>query len=375
MIAGAAILALVAACSSSGSSGGGGGLASATSASGSGNTQVQAAIDRTKAASTRPTSIVGLTPLSKKPPAGKKIIFLECSTNQVCKTIGDGDEQAAKLLGWSISRISYDNSNPESVINAMNQAVTQKPDAIVITGVASSVYQPALANAKAAGIPVVTGSTQDDVGGMTGNGIIGLAGSPTSYIRASKTVVDWMIADSQGKAKVLFVTADAFPAIKAEVAADVDYLKASCSTCTEKVLRQSAADVGTNTPNNVVSALQADPSINYVYFGFGDLSRGAAPALQNAGIKAKIVGFAPVEENFQRLQDGEEYAWAGWSGLLIGWAQEDVLARYFTGGDMSVAKDEQLTATLYTKDSPAPNTSPIFPANYQDLYGKAWMLS
>lgn len=332
--------------------------------------QVQAAKERAQALLAEPTELVENEPLSKKPDA-KTVAWLQCSQSS-CGVIGDGVTAAGKLLGWKVKRFDFSNTDPESVITTMDQAVDSNPDAIAISGVPSERYEAALARAKAKGIPVIEGAVVDEVGGMDGNGIVGLVGGKAAYKAGAEAVSDWIIGDSGGDANVLVVTADDFPIIKFEADSVEGHLAAECKGCKVTRLNQAVADIGTNTPNNVVSALQENPKIDYVYFGFGDLSRGVAPAVSGAGLDTKIVGLAPVNENFQRLMDGEEAAWASWATSLIGWGMVDGLARYFNGDSMESANDKPLTFRLFTADSPPPNESPVFPTNYADLYAKMW---
>lgn len=335
------------------------------------STQVADAKERSDALLAEPKELRTTEPLSKKPEAGKTVAWLQCSQSS-CGVIGDGVTAAAEVLDWKINRIDFSNTDPESIITAMDQAVDSKPDAIALSGVPSERYEVALERANEAGIPVITGAVIDEVGGMDGNGIVGLVGGGASYEEGASIVADWVIADSDGKANVLIVTADDFPIIKFESEAVQAHLDEACDGCKYTVLNQAVADIATNTPNNVVSALQQDPTIDYVYFGFGDLSRGVAPAISAAGLDAQVVGLAPVNENFQRLIDGEEAAWASWATSLIGWGMVDGLARFFNGDDMEPANDQPLTFRLFTADSPPPNENPIFPTNYEELYAELW---
>jgi ribose transport system substrate-binding protein len=335
--------------------------------------QVAAAKERADAMLAEPKELVENEPLSRKPDAGKTIAWLQCSQSS-CAVIGDGVAAAGELLGWKVNRFDFSNTDPESVINTVEQAVESDPDAIAISGVPSERYESALASAKEKGIPVIEGAVVDEVGGVDGNGIVGLVGGKSAYKAGAEAVSDWVIADSGGDANILVVTADDFPIIKFEADTVEAHVAEACDGCKVTRLNQAVTDIGTNTPNNVVSALQQDPDIDYVYFGFGDLSRGVAPAVSGAGLEAKIVGLAPVNENFQRLMDGEEAAWASWATSLIGWGMVDGLARFFNGDSMEPANDKALTFRMYTADSPPADENPVFPVDYADLYAEMWQL-
>jgi hypothetical protein len=108
-----------------------------------------------------PTSIAISTPLPRKPPTGKHIIFLDCS-QPTCPPFLLGLKPAAAALGWTVSNISFQ-PTPEAEVAALGAAIQQKPDGIFVTGLARAVIQSALSQAQAAHIPVVDGYTTNAV--------------------------------------------------------------------------------------------------------------------------------------------------------------------------------------------------------------------
>ncbi|MGE3622103.1 MAG: hypothetical protein AB7L84_16740, partial [Acidimicrobiia bacterium] len=195
-----AVLAL-AACGSDddepvGAGGGGGGSES------SGDDQVTAARARVEEALAEPTEFIGREPLSEVPEPGKELIFLRCSL-PVCSIIAAAFQDAAAVLDWKAEIIDFSSTDPESVIAAMNQAVDAAPDGIAITGLPISAFEEPLARAQKAGIPVSIGAVADvEVGGMDGNGVVGLSSGPATVLAAAYMVGDYMIADSEGEANV-----------------------------------------------------------------------------------------------------------------------------------------------------------------------------
>ena len=55
-----------------------------------------------------------------------------------------------------------------------------------------------------------------------------------------------------------------------------------CPACTVKDVDQQATDIGTKTPQSVVSTFQRDPKLNYAIFSFGDMTIGLQAALKSA---------------------------------------------------------------------------------------------
>lgn len=372
-----AVLALLAGgCSSDDGTGAAGGSDDATEDTGggpAGNPAAEEAQERAEAFLEDPTELRDLEPLSATPEEGKRIVWLRCSQPS-CQVIGDNVVAAAEELGWEVDTIDFSNTEPESVIVAMNQALDSDPDGIALSGIPSDRIEEPLARAQEAGIPVISAAVVEEVGGIDGNGIIGLMGGPNSYETGASAVVDWVIADSGGDANIAVFTVDDFPIIRFEAEAVQAHVEEACPDCTVTVVNQTTADIGTNTPGSVVSTIQENPDIDYVYFGFGDLSRGVTPALLEAGLDAKVVGLAPTEENYQRIIDGEEAAWASWSTPLVGWDIVDGFARFYNGDDLDVIDDRAMTIQLFTEEHPPESESPIFPANYKDLYDEIWQV-
>ena len=87
-------------------------------------------------------------------------------------------------------------------------------------------------------------------------------------------------------------------------------LRSVCPGCRVTDLDQPTSYVGTQTPSNIVSVLERNPSLNWIVYTVGDLSLGVDPALKAAGIlgKVSIGGNAPDQTNLIALRNGTETA-------------------------------------------------------------------
>jgi ribose transport system substrate-binding protein len=173
-------------------------------------------------------------------------------------------------------------------------------------------------------------------------------------LASGKLTADWIAVDSEGSAKVLLVDVPSYPVLVPYATAMKDELGAVCAACSVTTINVSLADIGTNLPNAVVSALQRDPELKYVVFGFGDMTIGLEPALLAAGIQdqATLVGQMPGVENIQNLRDGANGAWVAHISAESGWRAVDAFARAFAGDDPTIV--EGLPAMqILTKDNVA----------------------
>ena len=103
--------------------------ASATTDSGGQYAEIKAQVDKL---TQHPTQIPQTTPLDQPPPKGKTISYLQCGA-PVCVTLGKYLTDGAKAVGWKVNVID-EGGTPETVKAAWDEAIRQKPDAIVPTG-------------------------------------------------------------------------------------------------------------------------------------------------------------------------------------------------------------------------------------------------
>ena len=323
---------LLTACSSSSSSSGTTPSGS-TTAGGGDAAGVAAATQYLQTYIANPTSIVLTTPVSKAPPKGKFIIKLT-TPEPVSTVISNNAADAATALGWTFKSLMI-GATADGPAKAFDAALQMKPDGIIISGDPKSTYSVQLAAAKAAGIPVVSESTTD-VGG-TGDGIIANPDGPGQVAAWGKLVAAGIVVDSGGTADVLSVNIPAYPILNVYAGALKAALAEWAPNAKVTDLNVQATDIGTKVGPAIVSAMQADPNINYASFSFGDLSIGVPAALSAAGLNVKIVGETPSPANIQGLKDGTQTMWPGFSAPILGWRDIDALVRFYTGDNPAAA--------------------------------------
>ncbi len=271
---------------------------------------------------------VGVSAPLKRSPSGKTVDYMECGVTE-CKVIGDLLEQGAKPLGMRINRVSAGNT-PESIARAFDQAVQDKPDGVVASGVSKALYAKQLTQLKQLGIPVVSMGTAD-LPGNDGLAQVLLGGN--SYLNAGKYAADWAITDSKGSAKVLLVTAPVFDFNKPLAQSFQATMKRNCPGCDVHVMGVSPDDIGKGVPGQIVSYLQQKPDTDYVITSFGSLMIGVPQAIGAAGLQGKVNLFtvAPSQADFQNAKAGLEKGNLASSKQYLGWITADQIARAMTG--------------------------------------------
>jgi ribose transport system substrate-binding protein len=368
-------MSLLAACSSN-STGTSQPAANATtpaSAGSSGTGNVAAATAAMTPYLTTPSSIGLTTALNSAPPKGLTVAYLEGNITAY-KLLVPGLQAATAALGWHLKIVPFDTTNPTSLSAAVEQAVAEKVNFILESGVGSDQFSAGLAAAQAAHIPVVEAIQNPE----QANGVIGCVGCQASTL-AGEVAANWIISDSGGKANVLF---DTDPEFTTFTPLQTKFLETihQCGGCTSAVQQTSTAQLESGaTGPAIVSYLQSHPEVNYIFFSFSQLSTGVRSALNAAGVgsKVKIITAGPVLSNIQSVIDGSEQAAFCYAGIgEVMWRAVDLMARYQQGMSVADSVNTPISSVLWTTANvPKPATVYDGATNYQAQYKALWHVS
>jgi ribose transport system substrate-binding protein len=237
----------------------------------------------------------------------------------------------------------------------MQQATNLKPDAILITGLPKEQATGPIADARKAGIPVfcvACGFQEAAASPPTKTGLtyevswdFGLQGKITAA---------QIVLDSKGTANVLMTSDPEFSSTR-DRNAEASKVFSDCSGCkVSKTLTFNAADVATSLPAEMKAALQADPSIDYVWNPYDDPAMVANNAILQLGNKGKVFttgvdANAPNVENIQSggPQIGDNVVPLSWTA----YAEIDNVNRYLNHAPMLT--DNHIPYVLVTKTNAA----------------------
>lgn len=262
-------------------------------------------------------------PLAKKPPAGKKVVFLQCEL-PACERFVSGMEGATKALGWNLETIVFPSANPGK---GLETALSQNPDYIAMSGVPQSVIKSQMATAEKQGVPIVSCSTveQGKPGGYA-------AQCESTDVNETEILAQWMEEDSGGNAHVLGLTLPLYPILGTQIEyLESEFLK-NCSGCSYKSLNLTPENLAEGAVGQkVVAELQQNPEINYIYSTFADPTTGLRPVLDSAGYKdVKIVSAAGNETTVQEVPE-KVAATTQTPNEFMSWQMVDALARISVG--------------------------------------------
>ncbi len=289
-----------------------------------------------------PNASIGVTIPLTGVPEKKTIAWMECDVPTCAAYITPGFEAATAALGWDLVKIPMKSTEPGP---AFQQAIDQGVDFIASTGLAIAQYQPQLEAANAAGIKVLSCFGTDDPSPDT---IQMQCGDENFVSKTGPLMADWAIADSNGAANILIVSIPDFPVLKVETDAFIAQLGTNCAACTYEELNVTLDDlIGGKVPAAVVSKVQANSDLNYIFYSFGDLPGGVSAALDTAGLADQVKQFGQDFStiDLQEIVDGTMGAWSADPKGYAGWLMVDAAARLSLGMEL---EEERAASALPT---------------------------
>ena len=213
-----------------------------------------------------------------------------------------GMQNAAKIVGFDF-RAWQTQLSPDQWTQGINKAVEEKYNLIdLVGGLPPEYIAPQIGEARSKGVKVVTTHdydfTQTPPPFLDGSG-------KTDYVTVGKLIAAWTIAKTGGKVNALVFGPDEITPTVPLKTAILDYFKQNCPDCKTKYINTPAAEWATKIQPAVQDALLADPTINYVLPIYDSMSQFAAPAIQSANSKAKIVSYNGTPFVLDMMRDGD----------------------------------------------------------------------
>ncbi len=329
----------------------------------------------------QPTSITITAPLNARPKAGVKVTFINANVGPA-PSFGVGVKAATEALGWQYAELGVDLRNPATVNSAFVQAIDGGAQVIITAALDQALMQDALTTAKSKGVVVIDAATSNSAG----NGITAVIGPPSqgASLWAGLPALQ-MIVDSNGAAGKADIAMAFIPqldtihrpnlnAVKAEIA------KYCPTTCTTSEIALPVGDVQSGKgAAGIISFLQQNPKVDYVYVCGPELALGLAGALQEAGLtKIKFLGSAPDEAAVNETAEGRGQGWGAVPFVAWGWQLVDAAARAVGGQDVTVSEKAGIPIWLVNPGNATKvrfeNKYPSGPAGYAEQFKKLWKL-
>ena len=344
---------------------GGPSLAAVVAADQSGLPQLRAEVQRYLK---QPTQI-GVTAKLSKLPTGKLFLHMRCAA-PICVEASKEYGAAARALGMRFKAIDA-GATPSAIAQAFNQAVAEKPDALISGAIPPQLFRKQLDQLVKNGTKVILYATAPP----NPKGITAVVFPPKVFTQVGTLLARFVYADANAKpTKAVYVQTPELAALNYASDAFKKELKRLCAECDITVLNVQLAEIGRVIPGKVVSYLQANPDTSYVVSQFGDLNVGVPQALRAAGIAGKkLVSTQGSKVNMQYIKNGQEYANLISFLDVTYWQVLDIVARSLAGQKFTIPPVPQQWIRSSNLNF-NPNSPPPYGVDYKAEFRKLWGL-
>jgi len=359
-----ALAALVAGCGSSGDAKGTG-AAGATLREGA-----KAAIEANLAPYVgHPSAFPVDEPLTKKPSPNATIAYLQCAV-PTCALLSQVLDGATKTLGVKLSVVKA-GSSAAALQQAAETILAEKPAAVIIPAVDPSQYREQMGKFADAGIPVISLGVNDaDKYPAIKASLVGV---PTTT-RGGTLLADRVLRDDGAGESVFYSVPELnfSPILKK---AYIDEINKQCDGCKVREVDIPISQLGSTAPSTVVSDLQKNPKTKAAVFVAFDAAAGLPQALDVAGIKVDVVGFAPDPNALGYIKEGKVGAGLGTGLVVASWTAVDAAARLITGQPLAKGEAEDATVLQLLEKADITFDPQLGFAGYPDMaqrFAKLW---
>ena len=384
--AGAATLLAAAACSSASPTSTNSGSSSSSTSTNSGSSASAASqpgLADARAQITSHQAVPGFTPPgpafdARKGMTGKSIFSIGIGTqDQFIQVIQSSEQAIAKAVGFKYT--PWPNTGtPSQWARGIETAINEHASLIDLLGINPEQVAPQIADARRAGIPVVSTDAYDL--SQTPPASLGLATYVRiPYAQAVRLMADWAAQDTNGGANVLIIGSPEVVASAAQVAGTELEFKKVCPTCHVSETGITIANWATQIQPEVQSAIRSNPQLNYILPIYDSASQFVIAGINTAGAQGKvhISTYDGTPFVLQFLQSGNTVTMDVGQDLdWLAYAFMDQEMRYLSG--QKPVSDENLPLRVFIKQNvneagvpPKPSTGygTAYITGYHNLWG------
>jgi len=244
-----------------------------------------------------------------------------------CARFSAALKAGSEALGYKF-KVCNGGTSADTIAKCFTNAVNAKPDVIVANGIGADIAGDGYAAAKKAGIPIL--------GSLTGNTPGAVPGVATEVNGATceaegNDLANWVIADSAGKANILFAGTKTYACNQQRQAGFLSTIKA-CETCKVTTLEYAIDAIQSALPQQLQSALQSNADATYVVATPDAAALAAVDAVRQSGKQIKVAGFDGDAPNVALVKKGDIDAAEVTTGFAEdGWTAADAAARVIAG--------------------------------------------
>jgi ribose transport system substrate-binding protein len=263
---------------------------------------------------------------------GKNVWMIQSTVTPLVTSVTEAFQAAGNAAGVKTTIVNG-NGSVATTVTATSQAIAQHASAIVLFAIPITEVKAQIAQAKAAGIPVIdtfNGNTGQD---LSAQGVFGHVSEDSKA--AGKTVADWMLAHTNCNLDAAILGASVVAPHALSAAGAAEEIKTQCSSCKSTFVNLDLTKLVTDAGSQAQQTLRRDPKINLVMSCFDGAVPLIAAGMNQSGIKnVPIISMdgADASIGFIRSKTSPQIAdLALPPASYIGWAYMDQTLRALTG--------------------------------------------
>jgi ribose transport system substrate-binding protein len=314
---------------------------------------------------------------------GKKIVFIGPLSIPFAQQNAEGLKQAGEAAGATVEAIDG-KAQVNDYVRAIEQAISQKADVILIESLPVSLFASQLKKAEAAGIPVISVENHDPGPPPPSDPKAVVASVDQCHACAGRAMAQLAVADSKGKANAVAIWSSDVAGIGTpQVDAIKEEFAKLCPDCKLKVIDAPLAQWATRLGGLTRTTLTANPDVDYILPLYDGMVSFVEPAVRqaNAAGRVKVISFNATPSVMKSLKsDGMVIGDVGAGSVRLGWAVADQAFRVLSGVDP--VPDPKVPIRLFTASNiegvdinAAEETWYGDPAEWRDGYKKLWGLT
>lgn len=311
---------------------------------------------------------------------GKTVWYIPIgSAVPILNAFGLGIQQAVEKIGLKF-HVCDGKFLPTTIASCLDQAATQGADAVITGYIDYQLVPTSFDKLVSKNIPVLIAGEQPS-GGKTNSSKLAFYDTSSSIDLLQKLSADAVIADSNGKAKVLFIGVTDSPQTQGAATYAKKYFADNCPGCTYTQIDYNTASLN-KVPSQVSSALISHPDTDYVMPALDAGAPGAISGIQSAGFsnKVKLASTNGALDSLQRIKAGQvQFVDIGFSPIYTGWQFTDGLLRMLDGGVPDTSNpgvlrvfDKDTVAGLTLTPQAYATNDWYGPDTYEQTFLKAW---
>lgn len=216
----------------------------------------------------------------------KRVVYINISSGiPVLKYWSDTVTTLAEQYGGVKVEVVDAKGSVDEANKGFQQAIATKADAILLQAFYVDLFAKQIADAKAAGIKVITGNS-----GAMGAPLTGGQDAEVSfdYAKVGSLVGDWFVSDSEGTGSALLITSDDVPASQLQAVGTMDEVAKLCPACTIDVEDVQIPAWETSIPTLFQSTVNSKPDTTYFLPIYDGQALPGLGSLRAAGLGEKI---------------------------------------------------------------------------------------